>query len=300
MFMIYSFIGWLWETPYVSICEKKWINRGFLHGPIIPIYGFAVVTIINSMKLIEPYLPQKKWYLIVVTVIYIALVASVWEYITSYVLERAFHTRWWDYSEHKFNLNGRIAMDYSIGWGIGGYILWKFVNTRVMGTVNDFPIYLIEIGTTIFYITLLVDSYSTIRELISLRSIIIKLNSISDELSGKVVYNLGHLRNEIEELKNKNAFAKLKVELEQYYDRFDGVKEAVEIRKHELSENLLQIIQRKDMELSDKQLKLVNNFNMLLEGSKKYSRFYRNYPKATSKKFSGILLTLKYRRDRVK
>jgi uncharacterized membrane protein len=300
MFMLYSFIGWLWETPYVSFRQKKWINRGFLYGPIIPIYGFASVTIMISMKLIEPYLPQEKWYLVIVAIIYISIVASVWEYITSFVLESAFQTRWWDYSEHKFNLNGRIALDYSIGWGIGGYILWKFINTPFIGHFYKLPYHLIEVVVAVFYTTLAIDAFITIRELISLRSIIIKLNSISDELSGKVVYNIGYLRDEIEEIINSKSVDIFKEEVRQYFEKLDNIKDVLEEKKNEINENILQVIQRKDIELSEKQLKSVQYFNMLLERSKQYSRFYRNYPKASSKRYAGIIHALKYKRNHEK
>lgn len=303
MFMIYSIIGWFWETPFVSIRQKKWINRGFLHGPMIPIYGFASVTIMISMVFIEEYLPQNKWFMIIGAIIYIAIIASLWEYITSYILEKLFHTRWWDYSHHKFNINGRIALDYSIGWGIGGYILWRFVNSFILSFINQLSEGRIYIILAIVYTAFLIDSYATIRELISLRQIMNKLHMISDELSDQVVYKIENLNIEIELRKKqfKKALDEAKDELLDLYDgKREDVKESFKTRKSALSENLLSIKQRSGISLSTQQRKLIDAFNRLLERSKSVSRFYKNYPKATSTKFKNILHVVRYKTDNEK
>jgi DNA integrity scanning protein DisA with diadenylate cyclase activity len=159
---------------------------------------------------------------------------------------------------------------------------------------------LMEIVVSIFYTTLAIDAFMTIRELISLRSIIVKLNSISDELSGKVVYNIGYLRDEIEEIRNNKSIDIFKEEVKQYFEKLDNIKDVLEEKKNEINDNILQVIQRKDIELSEKQLRSIHHFNILLERSKQYSRFYRNYPKASSKRYAGILHALKYKRTHEK
>ncbi|MBN2604569.1 MAG: putative ABC transporter permease, partial [Bacilli bacterium] len=127
LFMIYAIIGWLWETPYVSINEKKYVNRGFLRGPYIPIYGSVCVTLILSMTLFDSF-NQNNPFIIIIEIMFVALISAIFEYTTSYILEKVFKTRWWDYTYRKYNLNGRIALDYTVLFGIGGYLLWRFVN----------------------------------------------------------------------------------------------------------------------------------------------------------------------------
>lgn len=95
-FFIYSFLGWICEIIYCSILDKKFQNRGFLYGPYCPIYGFGAMII---LKVLIPF-SAHPIFLFVMGM----FVCSVLEYVTSYVMEKAFHLRWWDYSKHKFNI----------------------------------------------------------------------------------------------------------------------------------------------------------------------------------------------------
>ena len=109
-FIIYSFLGWTMEVICKLVELKKFVNRGFLIGPICPIYGYgvlAIVLIIGSFKgdLLAVFLKS-------------ILVCSILEYLTSYLMEKIFKARWWDYSNKKFNLNGRICLETKIPKGI--------------------------------------------------------------------------------------------------------------------------------------------------------------------------------------
>ncbi|MFA9397301.1 MAG: putative ABC transporter permease [Clostridiaceae bacterium] len=275
IFMIYGIVGWIWETSYVSICQRKLINRGFLHGPFIPIYAYASLTIILSMKVIEQYLPENIILYVLAASLGIALVASIWEYVTSAILEKLFKTRWWDYSDRKFNLNGRIALDYSIGWGAGGYVFWKYINKTLLTSFESLSPDIIEILLAIFYTLFVLDTIVTIRELITLRQIMVKLDMISKELSNKAIYNIETLNSEIEERKEK-------------------LKQKVDKSKEVLDEKIVLLVKKGDVTLTSGQKKLIYTFNSLLERSKYVSRFYRNYPKAYSGKFKKILKVIKY------
>lgn len=118
-FLIFSFIGWCMETALVSFQQKHFINRGFLAGPICPIYGSAMCLIILALT------PVKLTVLangvttvgVVVLLLASAVIACVVEYFVGFLLEKMFHQRWWDYSDHKINLNGRIAVPESLAWG---------------------------------------------------------------------------------------------------------------------------------------------------------------------------------------
>ena len=180
--MVYAIIGWLWETPFVSVGQKKFVNRGFLRGPYIPIYGMACLTIVLSMKIFDSML-ENGIFTIILQIGFIAFVSAVWEYLTSWSLEKLFKMRWWDYSHHKFNLNGRIALDYTFGFGIGGYILWKFINPIFENLYLGLTPNILLILVIVFYTLFLIDSYFTLRDLFELRTIIIKLNKIKGEIS---------------------------------------------------------------------------------------------------------------------
>ncbi len=109
-FFIFAFIGWLLETIYSFIVLGHFTMRGFLYGPICPIYGYGALILIiflgkysnNSLKLFT----------------YSAVIFSVFEYFVSYALEVLFHSFWWNYENDFFNLNGRISIFYSFAWGI--------------------------------------------------------------------------------------------------------------------------------------------------------------------------------------
>lgn len=277
MFMFYGIIGWIWETSVVSLKNKKYINRGFLHGPVIPIYGFATVTFMISIDIIESYLPQNYIIRMLSILVYVALVTSIWEYVTSALLEKIFHTRWWDYSYRKFNIKGRIALDISIGWGIGGYLLWRLVNTPLIGAMEHMPEVAVIIILTIFYALFIVDSIVTIKELITLKHIMDKMEVISSQLSELVLYNIEHLNSEIEEKREE-------------------IKKIVDEGKQYLDEKILQLIAHKDATLTEGQKFMMHTFNGLLERSKYFSRFYQNYPSADSEKFRKNLLAVRYKR----
>ena len=117
-FFIYSIVGWIWETFYNIATQKKWQNRGFLYGPLCPIYGVggvAIPLVINAFIRIKGAPPT--WY----QMFAISFVGSaILEYSTSYVMEKLFHAIWWDYSNMPFNINGRICLPASTLFGLAG------------------------------------------------------------------------------------------------------------------------------------------------------------------------------------
>lgn len=109
-FLIFATLGWLMETAYAFSLSGKFVKRGFLYGPLCPIYGCGALILIIFLK---KYKNSKSKLFI-----YSAIIFSVFEYLVSYVLEVLFHSFWWDYSNDLFNLNGRISLLYSFAWGI--------------------------------------------------------------------------------------------------------------------------------------------------------------------------------------
>ena len=117
-FVVYSFMGWLYESMYCTIKGGKWENRGFLYGPICPIYGAGAV----ALTAIDDYLHyinfQYEWWQVVLVSM---LGSMVLEYTTSWILEKLFHAYWWDYSDIPFNINGRICLPCTLGFGAAGF-----------------------------------------------------------------------------------------------------------------------------------------------------------------------------------
>ncbi|WP_265458544.1 putative ABC transporter permease [Enterococcus sp. HY326] len=124
LFYIYSFIGWLWETVYCSLKARHFVYRGFLIGPITPIYGFGILGV---LYFIEPY--QNNLLLLYVLS---AILVTVLEYITSFALEKLFNASLWDYSKVPLNINGRVAIPVSLFWGVGCVLIVKVIHPRVL------------------------------------------------------------------------------------------------------------------------------------------------------------------------
>ena len=105
-FFIYSFLGWIWESCYVSIKSKKPVNRGFINGPLCTIYGFGAVSVYLILKDFDRNL----------LILYAGgvIVATALEFVTGWLMETIFHTRWWDYSNNKFNVHGYICLGCSL------------------------------------------------------------------------------------------------------------------------------------------------------------------------------------------
>ncbi|QNQ81997.1 putative ABC transporter permease [Lactobacillus sp. PV012] len=128
LFFTYSVIGWLWETIYCSIKDHQYEYRGFLFGPYCPVYGFAVTTILVAT---HPF--QNNIFLLFIVG---AVVATLFELIASIFLQKFFHLKLWDYSNLKWNFQGRIAPEISLFWGIGVVALVKFVQPFVQKIID--------------------------------------------------------------------------------------------------------------------------------------------------------------------
>jgi uncharacterized membrane protein len=128
-FMSYSFLGWLWESIYRSINTKKLTNSGFLAGPFVPIYGFGALLYILIMHFtLHPVL-----------LFFIGgILACILEYITSWVLEKVFHARWWDYSKEFLNINGRVCLIGFLAFA-GFAVVLPYIQLGVGGLINLLP-----------------------------------------------------------------------------------------------------------------------------------------------------------------
>ena len=168
IFYVYSFIGWAQEVIQSIYKYKKFINRGFLIGPICPVYGFGSVMITFFLK---KYIDQP--FFVFLTAIFICCTL---EYFTSYILEKLFKARWWDYSHMKFNINGRICLECGLGFGLGAMAILYLVNPYIIDPV--FNHINIEFLTYITYITLTIQVIDTIISF----SFISKLKNISNSI----------------------------------------------------------------------------------------------------------------------
>lgn len=131
LYIVYSFIGWCAEAAVAALKKHKFINRGFVNGPLCPIYGAGAVT----FAIFLPELEQHLFFLFLGGMI----LASFIEYITGRLMEQIFHRKWWDYSENRFHLDGYICFKTSVIWGISAVLTIKFINPFLRGIVTLLP-----------------------------------------------------------------------------------------------------------------------------------------------------------------
>ena len=149
LFLIYSFIGWLIEVIGKLIEKHKFINRGFLIGPICPIYGHGCILMILTLSRYKDN-PLTLF-------IYAIFICSLLEYFTSYFMEKIFKARWWDYSTKRFNLNGRICAETMIPFGILGTLVICVINPIFEYLLNLFNFETIKITAIVLFIIYIID-----------------------------------------------------------------------------------------------------------------------------------------------
>lgn len=203
-FMIYSFIGYLTEITSCSINNKKLIvNRGFCLGPYLPIYG-------SSSVIMNIFLAKYSKDIITLFVMS-AFVCTLMEYMTSLILEKIFHARWWDYTERKFNLSGRVCLENSCLFGLGGVFIVSILHPFLDGLVSMIPHNVLIILSIILFVMFMIDVIITVTTMCQVKIATTKFTAkdATEEISRKV-------RNEI--IKNKglmlhmlNAFPKIKL-----------------------------------------------------------------------------------------
>lgn len=150
IFIIYSFIGWSIEVIGKLIEKHRFINRGFLIGPICPIYGFGCLAII---LLLSKYKSDP-----IILFFMAIIICSIIEYLTSYIMEKMFHVRWWDYTRRKFNINGRICAETMIPFGILGCFVLYIVNPFFNSILSKISVNNLNVIALIIFVIYLIDN----------------------------------------------------------------------------------------------------------------------------------------------
>lgn len=175
LFYLYCFIGWIWESCYVSLKKHKWINRGFLKGPLLPIYGSGAIVVLISTLTVENNL------LLVFVIGMIS--ATILEYITGVAMEKLFHVRYWDYSKEPFNINGHICLISSLAWGVFSMLLVRFVNPNIERLVIIIPNGISEVISYIITIFITIDAVQSFNEAMDLKNILIKFTERNESIN---------------------------------------------------------------------------------------------------------------------
>lgn len=173
-FYIYSFLGWLWESCYVSFKKRKLVNRGFVTGPVCTIYGCGAVSVYLILKPISGNL----------LLLYLGgvVVPTVLEYFTAVLMEHLFHTSWWDYSRNKYNLQGRICLGASLGWGAFSVILFYLFQPFVNWIVSLYSMALGELFVRAATLVYAVDFGMSYMSAMQIGQKLRNMDAVMDEL----------------------------------------------------------------------------------------------------------------------
>lgn len=251
-FIIYSFLGWCLESVYKTIIFKKPTNSGFLYGPFCPMYGLGAILMISISSLSNNVL---------VIFILSFIVFTVWEYIVAVILEKAFKTKYWDYSNLKFNIQGRICLKNSIYWGILGILLVFVIQPLIERFTNLIPENILIYINSILCLAILIDAIITIYRIMVINKKITQLYEIGENIKNKLseLKNIEdiekaykeNMQNLIKDLKVKQNLLKIKI-----YKRIIRLKKAFpDIYSENIAKFMKQKIELKDLKEKIKKYK---------------------------------------------
>ena len=229
-FFFYSFIGWFFESCYCSIRPKKWVNRGFLRGPICPIYGTGGLVMMICLLPLR-HITENLYLNELLIFIAGAILCDIVEFMTSYIMEKLFNARWWDYSNKKFNIQGRICLTHTFYWGTCSclfvFILEPIMNLYLVGQVSESSR---NILTYIFLTVFAFDLLDTVIHALGIRNISSKFMKLSEEISEFAiqVYTTvgGKSENESEAMKKElnEKFDELRSKYDKFKNEIKDVK----------------------------------------------------------------------------
>lgn len=206
LFIIYSIIGYFTEVIFCYIVDRKFsFNRGFLIGPYIPIYG---VSIICMVRLLAPYKDD-----LIALFVLSAVACTIIEYVTSYVMEKMFKLRWWDYSHLSFNINGRVCLMNSVLFGVGSIFITKIINPLIEGGLTKVPTWLIIIISSIALVIFIADIIVSYIAVLNIKLEVKKYDRVDATET---------IKKEVEEFLHKHSF--IRKQIDRIFNAFPNVK----------------------------------------------------------------------------
>lgn len=173
-FYFYCFFGWIFESTYVSAKSRKFVNRGFMRGPFLPIYGSgAIMMLVVSM----PFQDN-----ILLTYIAGCIGATALELATGVIMEALFKVRYWDYSSQKFNYKGHICLSSTIAWGFLTILMTGFVHRGVEKVILTIPYMAVTVITVAVTVYIIIDFTLSFKAAMDLRDILIVLEKAKEEM----------------------------------------------------------------------------------------------------------------------
>ena len=278
--LIYSCLGWCCEVAFAALKTGKFVNRGFLNGPVCPIYGFGVLSVVLVLEPVKDNLLLLFFGSMVFT--------SLLEFIAGFAMERIFHDKWWDYSNNPFNIKGYICLEFSIIWGIACVLVVDIIHPIIMKLVNAVPHTLGLWLMAALYVILAADAVLTLVELLKLpkrfkamEELEAAITAVADAM-GENIYDSverGRQRSEAFNEKHPDIAEKSREYMtdirekrneinQKAKEREDAGKEALAARKAELEARLARLKGRNIVHR-----RIANAYPQLLEGKNNGANF---------------------------
>lgn len=222
-FTVYSFLGWFVESIFCSIPAGKLINRGFLNGPFCPIYGVGGVALIFVLTPFKDNL----------AILYIAgvVMTSALEYLTGLALESIFHTKYWDYSHHRYNIQGRVCLQNSLLFGVMGVVGILFVHPLLIQTLHKIPSAALPYIASGFILYFLCDTTLTVFTVLHLNGTLGEIQQIIDEFREKAsdlkAEKFENIQAAIGELIDEDRKAVYRKSLYELYEKMDKMEKEI-------------------------------------------------------------------------
>lgn len=173
VFYLYCFLGWCFESAVVSVQQRRFVNRGFLRGPMLPIYGFGATLLLHIAL---PLHAHPVWLFFASMV-----AATVFEYIVGVVMERLFKIKYWDYSEHRFQFRGYICLQSSVCWGVMGLLLTWVIHPPVEALVVGLPFVLLLVLDVLLSAAFVSDVVVSVRAALDLAKLLEELDKLREQ-----------------------------------------------------------------------------------------------------------------------
>lgn len=188
IFLTYAFLGWCTEVAFEACLHGKFINRGFLNGPVCPIYGFGMLVVVLLLTPLKENLAALFFGSVLLT--------SALEFVTGFALEKLFHDKWWDYSREPFNIKGYVCLRFSLLWGLACVFVMEIIHPLIMGAIHVIPAGVSIALLCAAYATLITDTALTlvatvklVKKLEAVRSLSAKLRAVADDIGEPLADN---------------------------------------------------------------------------------------------------------------
>ena len=277
-FIIYCVCGWIWESSFCSIKAKKWINRGFLMGPYIPIYGCGALVVYLTLYPLK----EDLWLVYMGGVVF----PTILEFLTSWLMEKLFAATWWDYSNEKFNIQGRICLKVSLFWGFFSVIMVEILHPIVLALIDKLPRTAGQVLGSLFIVVFSADFVNTVVATLDVKKTLEKMENIREDIFQFLdVHNLG---SEYKELSPSNMVSRLKEQWEERREYFENIPLTGTINEYR-------------EELEDKLSALVNRYE---ENKIKHravlQHHMRAYPNLKSSRYAKSMEDMKKRLEKLR